>query len=335
MIGELAALKRDWSEHLASLGGVQQSCLAPIVPAGCRVALVDWPKHSNAGDAAIWLGELQLARLLGWKVVYVTDIHHYRRRRLAAQRAEVILMHGGGNIGDFYPQYHQFKVAVLKDNPHLRIVQLPQSLNFSRPATRDEYIQAADEHKDFHLLVREAGSLRVCQELGILAELCTDSAYQLSATRLPPVTDISVVARTDIESSSNVSSLPFAADWPERRLDIVTRAVDKIDTHKLVWPFGTSVQLAKRGRYRSRSASLVRGAVQLLSRGRVAIVDRLHAHILCIILGIPHVILDSSNGKVFDHYLTWNKGLVGISTASDADQALLEAGRLLKLYPSS
>lgn len=49
-------------------------------------------------------------------------------------------------------------------------------------------------------------------------------------------------------------------------------------------------------------------AVTLLSLGRLVITDRLHAHILCLLLGIPHILLNSVMGKNWSFYETWTRG---------------------------
>ena len=49
---------------------------------------------------------------------------------------------------------------------------------------------------------------------------------------------------------------------------------------------------------------LARGC-HLLSSGRVVITDRLHGHILCLLMGIPHVLLDNNYGKNKHYYETW------------------------------
>ncbi len=48
-------------------------------------------------------------------------------------------------------------------------------------------------------------------------------------------------------------------------------------------------------------------ALNILSRGKVVVTDRLHAYILCLQLGIPHVIVDNSYGKLSAFYNTWAK----------------------------
>ena len=45
--------------------------------------------------------------------------------------------------------------------------------------------------------------------------------------------------------------------------------------------------------------------LRILSRGRVVITNRLHAHLLCLLAGIPHVVCDTANGKIFAHRDTW------------------------------
>ena len=38
--------------------------------------------------------------------------------------------------------------------------------------------------------------------------------------------------------------------------------------------------------------------------------DRLHAHILCLLMGIPHVLLDNTYGKVRSFHETWTQASV-------------------------
>ncbi len=54
---------------------------------------------------------------------------------------------------------------------------------------------------------------------------------------------------------------------------------------------------------------LARGHVarglELLSTGSVVVTERLHGHILCLLLGIPHVVLAGNYGKTHWFYKTW------------------------------
>jgi pyruvyl transferase EpsO len=44
-----------------------------------------------------------------------------------------------------------------------------------------------------------------------------------------------------------------------------------------------------------------------LSLGRIVITDRLHGHIFCLMLGIPHVLLNDDDGKNWNFYETWGR----------------------------
>ena len=41
------------------------------------------------------------------------------------------------------------------------------------------------------------------------------------------------------------------------------------------------------------------------SRGETGVTDRLHAHILCLMMGIPNIPLDNSYGKLSTFVETW------------------------------
>jgi pyruvyl transferase EpsO len=67
-----------------------------------------------------------------------------------------------------------------------------------------------------------------------------------------------------------------------------------------------------------------------LSRGRVVITDRLHGHILCLLLGIPHVVLDNSYGKISAFIETWTRDSALVRLAADPHDAEEQARRLVR-----
>jgi len=91
------------------------------------------------------------------------------------------------------------------------------------------------------------------------------------------------------------------------------------DDHTLLWRLNRRIGHMLRSRPRLRVmlqgalsrtyAPLARERVErghrMLGSGKVVITNRLHAHILCLMLGVPHVVLDNSYGKVRGFYETW------------------------------
>jgi pyruvyl transferase EpsO len=63
---------------------------------------------------------------------------------------------------------------------------------------------------------------------------------------------------------------------------------------------------------------LTRG-LNLLSSASFVITDRLHCHILCVLLGIPHIAFDNSYGKLSTFIDAWTKdsGLVQVVPSLD------------------
>jgi hypothetical protein len=59
-----------------------------------------------------------------------------------------------------------------------------------------------------------------------------------------------------------------------------------------------------------------------LGQGRAVITDRLHAHVFCLLLGIPHCLLDNSYGKVRGCWETWTCGTHLAVWCNDEAEAL-------------
>jgi exopolysaccharide biosynthesis predicted pyruvyltransferase EpsI len=66
----------------------------------------------------------------------------------------------------------------------------------------------------------------------------------------------------------------------------------------------------------------------MLSEGRVVVTDRLHGHILCLLLGIPHIVLDNSYGKLRSFDETWTRTSTLTHWAASLDDAVQLAHRL-------
>ena len=48
-----------------------------------------------------------------------------------------------------------------------------------------------------------------------------------------------------------------------------------------------------------------RRGIELLCSASVVVTDRLHAHVLSLLLGIPHVVTDNVSGKIRSFHETW------------------------------
>lgn len=332
------------SAVVASLRARLDEVLDPLLAGVSRCALVDFPNHANVGDSAIWLGERALLGERGIDVAYVCDLDTYTRTELrsALGPRDAILLHGGGNFGDLYPRHERLRERVVTDFPRHRIVQLPQTVRFESPAAAGRARDVLSGHPDFHVLVRDEVSVRTATGLGLDARLSPDAAFALGTVpRAEPAIDVLWLARTDRERlSGGLPEIPGTlavevADWlpgpprhPAERSAAALRAA-----RRRVLAVSSPARRAARRRVAPRLDDLASGqvarGVALLSRGRVVVTDRLHGHILSLLLGIPHVVLDTRHGKVSGFRELWTRDAETVVPAATPADALTAATRLL------
>lgn len=286
--------------------------VAPATPC----ALLDYPFHANVGDNAIWLGEQRVLGALGARVLYTANLSAYDPDRLAARLAGrgTILLHGGGNLGDLWPEHQRAREEVVAAFPNYPIIQLPQSICFRDPAALRRAKAVFDRHPNLTLLVRDQNSLAIARNtFRARSMLCPDMALALGELKRSgrPRVDVVAVCRSDHETAAR--ALP-GRDAPWKCQDWVTvprglrggvwRALRRLHRYHRV------LGRPAAGLYRFYGL-LARQRLdygrRLLSRGRVVVTDRLHGHLLSLLLGIPHVIMDDRYGKLRSFYETWTK----------------------------
>ena len=306
---------------IASLQADIDRRLAPLLEPGRPVALIDFPNHGNVGDVLIWLGERRWLRRHGIEVAYVADQRSYSpavlRRRIGRS---TVLIHGGGNLGDVWPQWQRFRERVVAELRDQRVVQLPQSVHFATEDGTRRAAAALGGHPDLHVLCRDEPSVAFVRErLGVRAELTPDMAFALGPLRRlgEPDTGLLVLSRTDAERTSDALTAGDAlvTDWTTQGPDDIgwSRAWESLQRRS--WNVGARMHrptpqtlLALRGlgvAYEWLARDRARFGRRLLSRGRVVLTDRLHAHVLSLLLGIPNVVVDTGYGKLTRFVGAW------------------------------
>ncbi|HKB42104.1 MAG TPA: polysaccharide pyruvyl transferase family protein [Gemmataceae bacterium] len=316
---------------IRSLGEKIDEVLGPLLPPGTPYALLDFPNHANVGDSAIWLGEKGWLHRQGLRLVYACDVATYSRRRLAARLGDgVILLHGGGNLGDFWLEHQQFREQVIQDFPGHRIIQLPQTIYFMDEWGVGEARRTFDAHHNLTLLCRDRPSLDFARkQFAAPSLLCPDMAFAVGPLERagPPVKDILWLGRTDAESAAlpvpalgaNVERIDWLEEEPtpvRERNQALSRQVERDP------PDGSSVLDPLIDTYDILASERLRRGCQILSRGKVVVTDRLHGHVLCLLLGIPHVLLDNVYGKLRAFSETWTRNCPFARPAGSPAEAL-------------
>jgi pyruvyl transferase EpsO len=312
--------------------------LNTLIPADSSVVLLDYPNNSNVGDSLIWLGEIAYLESRKFQVKYVCDLNNYNERKLleVLDNKSVILLHGGGNFGTLWPHEQAFRLRILKDLSGIPIIQLPQSIHFADDVVLEQTKQAIRQHGNFTLIVRDQPSYDFASnQFKCKVILCPDMAFFIGPieSKNTAIYDRFILARTDHEKINNwIDDLPRLSagisishnDWlhqdlPERLLNRIQRHTsfmrEIVDpSNKALLKLWNTLALARLSRGRA-----------LLERGRVVISDRLHVHILSILLNKPHVLIDNSYGKLGSFHQAWTEPYNGVKFVSDIEEALAAA----------
>ena len=318
------------SENLVSVYAKElRASFAPLIPTGRSVALVDYPESANCGDQAIWLGERKLLSELGATVAYECSAQTYDRDAMAAKLGDgTIFMHGGGSFGDRNRVNHEFRLKLLQDFPHNKVVLFPQQATF----LDNEYLQRSasviGEHPDVTLFARGlVAQHTLSRYFGSKArvELAPDLSFMLGPQdRLSdPLYDVVWIARTDQERASDQTESAARLSSQAAEKFVLPRFPDGIEINFVVKHRPPTVLLtdwyslffeneeARLAYYRlnfeGRAKANITRALHMLSLGRVVITDRLHGHIFSLLLGIPHVFLNNDSGKNWNFYETWTR----------------------------
>lgn len=316
-----------------------------------RVALVGFPDHPNVGDSAIWLGELAALEKLRTEIALTCSACGYDpdlvRRRLGPEGK--VLLHGGGNLGDEWPEHQRLRERVIADLGDLPIVQLPQSVHFNASAGLERARTVFAAHSGLTLLCRDPRSAEVAERefSNATTRLCPDAAFGLGPLddRGDEATGVLWLARTDDERRGPrlCSDRPEhrMADWlsdDRRALGWERSYVGRLTAQALLQramrrhpalapPIAGTVATVQR----SAAFQRVRFGAGLLSSARVVVTDRLHAHVLCLMLGIPHVVVDTGYGKIESFVRAWSGTAPGVRLAQGAEDASSMAEDLLAL----
>ncbi len=336
----MPAVTTPTTDHPTGLSKEIDARLGELLEPGREAAFVNFPNIDNVGDSAIWLGARRALSRAGVEVAYQCEPATYRRRLLAKSVGErgTILIQGGGNLGDVHPHQHRVRELVLRDFPRARVVQLPQSVWFRAQAGERRFARLAEAHSDFTLMVRETRSLEWAAEaLDVPRVLCPDLAFALGPLeRLPATHEVVWLMRRDREAKERelpaLGPLDARLDWrvkgpmrvagprPLRLWLAANRRVGAAMSRD--GRLATALWRVSAGTFGPIARRRLAVGVQRLSQGRVVITDRLHGHVLALLLGIPHVLLDNTSGKCRSFWETWTSSSPLASWADDPAEAL-------------
>jgi exopolysaccharide biosynthesis predicted pyruvyltransferase EpsI len=313
--------------------------LGPLLDSAEGLALIDFPNTANIGDSAIYLGQLACLRSLGMRPRFICDLRTYDRRELARRigRSGVILFAGGGSFGDIWPAAQELREEIVRSFPDNPIIQLPQTIHFESDDRLRRARAAYEAHPNLTLLARDRRSLEIARrEFRARSLLCPDVAFALGPLRRPKPGTIPIVwlLRTDKETRGWAPP-PGASpvDWLDEPFMVLREL-----SYRLMGAAGRE-RLGRAARplltrlYAPLARQRLRRGLDMLASAQVVVTDRMHGHILCLLLSIPHVLLDNSYGKLSSFYETWTSTVDTVRWAESPAEAACLARELARAAP--
>lgn len=301
--------------------------------------ILDYPDHPNVGDSAIYSGQAKaLARIFGGPPAFIAKFNtDWAKIRAGIPDDAVILLQGGGNFGDIWEYYQNFREKVMGEYPSRRIIQLAQSIHYGTADRIRQTAEAIAGTENLTLLLRDEESVAFATEhFDCDVRLCPDAAFSIGSIspRTEPSVDLLLMLRDDKESINpdlDPAHLPeshIIDDWGPDVANIYKKAT---------WAARSTVLRTGNLRdlgHQARSVSYFNTLAQIrvdqglrkLERGRFIITDRLHVHILSTLLGIPHAFLDNSYGKIARMSAAFDTRWRGVTRADSMGDAV-EAAR--------
>lgn len=314
---------------------------------GSQVALVDYPRHPNSGDSLIWLGEKAYLQRLGVRVRYVSSLHHLSEKQLRRRLAvgSTILIHGGGNLGDRWPEPQRHREQVLNSFPDYRVIQLPQSFEFAEESSIRTANSAFARHPDLLVMLRERQSLKDSRSAFETTSVvfCHDLAVGFGSremSNVAPRYDIVWLHRTDGEGVTGSTVPSCTSQVTVRETDWGLHTIGRRcawralrlpeDIFRVFGRAETPFHFLKSWSFDRMAEVSVSWASSTLASGRVVVTDRLHAMVLSALIGVPVVAYNSSNDKVRRIYEESFAEFDSISYAATLEEAMEVAVSLVR-----
>ena len=302
---------------------------------GKKCVLLNTPDHINIGDQLIWQGEMDYLTEKGVVPFYITSNFNFDWRELSEDTH--ILLHGGGNFGDVWEFYQDFRLEVIKKYPNNPILIFPQSVQYKGREKMLKEAEVFSAHENLTICARDAFSYELLKEhFDNTVLLVPDMAFCSDFARLKSKTGKTLLLkRKDRELGKNIDYDQFSdfdlRDWPSfdnSLFNFVHRVYEKLNrmfaknfvkNQNGDTTFGLGVLRDKE--------YLIQKGVEFISKYDLVITTRLHGHILALLLGTPSIMIDNNYGKNSRFYNTWLKDFSNstvVSNQVELEQAITE-----------
>lgn len=326
-------------------------------------ALLDYPDHPNIGDSLIWLGEIfYLVDILKTNISYLSSRKNFSNQQMEQKIGNSpILLHGGGNLGDIWPYYQNFRLKIISEYKENPIFILPQTIYFADSNNVKQTAEVFNAHPNLTIFVRDHHSYDFAKKhFGQCKNiLAPDMAFQM--LKMPGLTSkyesknsILIHRRLDKEKKflskelGNFSNTKIE-DWASYRDYLLKDSWSLRDRARAVrdgwipesisryrWqnfhPYSKKLNALCSSDLQKKAWHRMHQGVYQFSQHKAIITDRLHGHILSVLMGIPHIFLPNSYYKNESFYQAWTHSVPFCRFVKDTSEIPTAFAELMQFF---
>ena len=259
-----------------------------------RIVFIGEPIHGNAGDHLIAQSIMDYCReyLCEWRIIdfslsYFKTNYDYLIKSVVPD--DMVFISGGGWLGSDWPDDEKFVRRMISDLPNNRIVVFPQTIFYDDNHIPDPVdVEMYNKHNNLLLCVREQSSLETAMNI-----------LGMKRDRIFLMPDFAILYNTDISvSCGDKVGVCFRKDREKLVADdLVCEVMHSIDNLGKI-----TVQIETNEKTRTirlkNSRKYIDEKLSDISKCKLLITDRLHAMIMCWLVGTPCIAFDNSTHKV-------------------------------------
>lgn len=275
-----------------------------------KIILTLTPRHKNMGDHAIAFASkkfiLDNFKDYDFIELDMVDIYKYGRAlKSFLTPDDIIMILGGGNMGDMYLQDEEQRRFIIKKFKNNKIISLPQTINFSDTERgRKELVKSKkiyNSHENLLLTAREDKSFEIMKNNFNESKVIKspDMVFYLNERKNESRDGILICFRKDKEGV-----LP--QEFKEKIRNLLMENYKKVEL--------TDTVLKKNVDKNTRDLNLKKLFTDI-RKSELVLTDRLHGMIFCVVTGTPCIVLGTFNHKVTGVY-KWIEGLKHIKMVS-------------------
>lgn len=275
-----------------------------------NVVIFGTPNHGNLGDYAIYFAEKQLfAKYLPDSNIFgvnMTDFQHEVRALSGLlQKEDLLVLTGGGNLGNQYMDDEKIRRETIIRFPDNRIVLFPQTMYFTEDAEgREEEKKTAKiygGHKDLWLTARDEQSCRKMEQLfHQKIRLLPDVVLTWKGRSWPDKKGALLVLRSDVEGVLDPEQRKILKEMLQPSYAFVEETDTVIEVGNDLACLDTELQKK----------------LEQIGKAALVVTDRLHGMIFAALMQTPCLVLSNYNHKVEETY-KWLQDLDYVKYVAD------------------